>query len=163
MSVNSNASLCPSATTVTIQYLFPRCLPCLSVTVGKCTFLRKYAFLDPCLLDFFSCFGGYYSVFLFLRWLTYKLPSEVGCGEVTSPKQPVRERDRQSPTVLHITTCASTLRWWQCYFIATQKFAERSELGKFLARMGNFRRHRQVVYCLIGQRRFNLSPLPWIP
>ena len=29
-SVHSNASFCPSATTVTIQYLFPRCLPCLS-------------------------------------------------------------------------------------------------------------------------------------
>ena len=101
-----------------------------------------------------------YSIFLFLWQLTTKFSSEVGCEEVTNPKQPVRERDRQSPTALHVTTCASMLRWGQCYFIATQQFAERSELGKFLATMSNFRRHHQVVYCLIGQRRFNLTPLP---
>ena len=68
--IHGNASLCPSATAVSIQYLFSRCLPCLSrrrthnqtssVTMDKCTFLRKYAFPDPCLLDFFPCFGGYY-------------------------------------------------------------------------------------------------------
>ena len=29
-------------------------------TMNKCTELRKYAFPDPCLLDFFSCSGGYY-------------------------------------------------------------------------------------------------------
>ena len=53
-----------------IQYLFPRCLPCLSwrwthnqtpsATMDKCTDLRKYAFADPCVLDHFSCFSGYY-------------------------------------------------------------------------------------------------------
>ena len=42
----------------------------------------------------------------------------------------------------------------------TQQFAERSELGKFLARVSNFRRYRWMVYGLIGQRAFNLSPLP---
>ena len=65
-SVLGNASLCPSATTVPIQYLFPRCLPCLSwwrthnqtssATMDKCTDLRKYAFPDPCLLDLFFLF-----------------------------------------------------------------------------------------------------------
>ena len=51
--------------------MFPRCLPCLSrtwthnqtssATVDKRTDLRKYAFPDLCLLDFFyfSCFGVY--------------------------------------------------------------------------------------------------------
>ena len=102
----------------------------------------------------------YYSVFLFLRRVIYKLSSEVGCREVNNPKQPVRERDRQSPTALHVTTCASMLKLGQCYFIATQQFAERSELGKLQARMSNCHRHRQVVYCLIGQSRFNLTPLP---
>ena len=43
---------------------------------------------------------------------------------------------------------------------ATQQFSERSELCKFLARVSHFRRHHKVVYCLIGQRGFNLSPLP---
>ena len=52
------------------RYLFPRCLSCLSwrrtdnqtslSTLDKCTDIRKYAFPDPCLLDFLSCFGGYY-------------------------------------------------------------------------------------------------------
>ena len=59
--VHNNATLCPSATTVPIQYLFPRCLPCLSRrrannqtssgTMDKCKDLIKYAFPDPCLLD----------------------------------------------------------------------------------------------------------------
>ena len=40
---------------------------------------------------------------------------------------------------------------------ATQQFAERSELGTYLARVSNFRRHRQVFYCLIDQRGF-----PWL-
>ena len=67
-SVHSNASICLSATTVTIQYLFPRCLPCLSrsrthnqtssATMDKCTYLRKYAFPDLCLLDFISRLVG---------------------------------------------------------------------------------------------------------
>ena len=48
---------------------------------------------------------NHYSVFLVLRRATYKLSSEVGCGEVTNPKWPVRERDRQSPTAL------------QCYYM----------------------------------------------
>ena len=53
-------------TTVSIQYLFPRCLPCLSrrrthnqtlsTTMDKCTDLGKYAFPDPCLLELFSLF-----------------------------------------------------------------------------------------------------------
>ena len=53
-SVHGNASLCPSATNVPIQYLFPRCSPYLSrrkthnqmssATMDKCTYLRKYAF-----------------------------------------------------------------------------------------------------------------------
>ena len=43
----------------------------------------------------------HYSVFLFLWRATYKLSSEAGCGEVTNPKKPVRERDRKSPTVFH--------------------------------------------------------------
>ena len=48
----------------------PRCLPCLSrrmshnqmssATMDKCADLRKYAFPDPCLLEFFSCVGVYY-------------------------------------------------------------------------------------------------------
>ena len=42
---------------------------------------------------------------------------------------------------------------------ATQQFAEQSELGKFLARVSNCHCHRYVVYCLIGQSHFNLSPL----
>ena len=87
------------------------------------------------------------SVFLLLRRLITKLSTEVGCGEVTNPKQPVRERDRQSPTALNVTTCACLLRLGeQCYVIVTQQFAERSELGKFLARMNNLRRHRQVGF-----------------
>ena len=45
---------------------------------------------------------------------------------------------------------------------AAQQFAERSEFDKFLDRVSNFRRHRKVVYCLIGQGAFNLSPLPWL-
>ena len=63
MTAHGNASHCSSATTVPIQYLFPRSLPCLSqrrtdkqmssATMDKCTDLRKYAFLDPWLLDFF--------------------------------------------------------------------------------------------------------------
>ena len=78
-----------------------------------------------------------YSVFLFSRRVIYKLSSEVGCGEVTNPKQPMRERDRQSPTALQCYYMCIGLRWGQCYFIATQQFAERSELGTFLARMSN--------------------------
>ena len=42
---------------------------------------------------------------------------------------------------------------------ATQQSAKRSELGKFLTRVSNFRRHHQVVYCLVGQKGFNVSPL----
>ena len=60
--VHGNASLCPSATTVPIQHLFPRCLPSLSwrgVTTKRrqppwtCTDVWKFAFPDPCLLDSF--------------------------------------------------------------------------------------------------------------
>ena len=60
--------VCSLAMTVPIQYLFPRCLPCLSgrrtlnqtssATMDKCTDLRKYAFQDPCLLDFFLVLLG---------------------------------------------------------------------------------------------------------
>ena len=67
-SFHSNASLCPSATTVTIQYLFPRYLSRLSrrwthnqtssATMDKCTYLRKYAFPDPCLFDFLLVLVG---------------------------------------------------------------------------------------------------------
>ena len=63
MSVHGNATLCPSANTVPIEYLYPPCLPCLSrwrtlnqkssPTTNKCKEIRKYAFPDPCLLDFF--------------------------------------------------------------------------------------------------------------
>ena len=31
-----------------------------SATMDMCTDVRKYAFPNPCLLDFFSCFGVYY-------------------------------------------------------------------------------------------------------
>ena len=81
--------------------------------------------------------SGSYSVFPFLWRVVHKLSSEVGCGEVTNPKEPVRERDRQIPQHCNVTTCASMLRWGQCYFIATQQFADRCELGMFLARMHN--------------------------
>ena len=47
----------------------------------------------------------YYSVFPLLRRVVYKLSSEVWCGEVTNPKWPVREIDRQCPTAL------------QCYYM----------------------------------------------
>ena len=100
-----------------------------------------------------------YSVFPFLRRVVTKFSSEVGCGEVINPKQPVRERDRQSPTGLQCHYMCVYVEMGVVSFIATQQYAERSELFKFLARMSNSHRDRQVVYCLIGQRRFHLSPL----
>ena len=67
-SAHSNPSLCPSTTIVTIQYLFPRCLPCLSrrwthnqtssANRDKCTYLRKYAFPEPYFETFFLILVG---------------------------------------------------------------------------------------------------------
>ena len=71
-SVHGNASQDgpkrPSATTVPMEYLFPRCLPCLSrrqihnqtssAIMNKCTDLRKYVLPDPYLLDFFLVLVG---------------------------------------------------------------------------------------------------------
>ena len=100
-----------------------------------------------------------YSVFLLLPRLTYKLSREAGNGEVTNPKYLVRERDRNSLTVLHELHVELRGRGILHLDTATEQFAELTELDKYLARLSNFRRYRWLVYCLIGQRRFNLSPL----
>ena len=67
-------------TSVSIQYLFPRCLPCLSrrrthnqmssATMDKCTDFRKYAFPDPCLFTFFLFWWVLPSLKIFNTFLT---------------------------------------------------------------------------------------------
>ena len=62
MSVDGKASLCPSATIVPLQHLFPRCLPYLSRR-------RTHNQTSSATMDkgtFFSCFGGYYHLSKYL-------------------------------------------------------------------------------------------------
>ena len=129
-SVHSNASLCPSATTVPIQYLFPRCLPCVSrrwthnqtssatMDMSRPIYLRKYAFPDPCLFLFiylFICGWDYYcttsqNIRHFFQHSVYGGEGWLGFPDLSSGQKP----------------------WWNWYLTPVVNFGEtrRAQLAK---------------------------------